>query len=196
MKKILLVIISIIFLQISVIGDEFTEIRYIDSSDNDAGVFNQLVSALSSQLTQNKNFGKVDSSAIAITSFVSVDDLNTTSRLSNLLSENLIHEMQIRGYQVIDFKTMDKIKINARGDFLFSRDLKALQNVVNVEFALTGTYAEYRSGTVVNARIINLKNHVVLSTAQILIPKKLAKRICKIENEILDFMPNKILLSE
>ena len=194
MKKILLVIITIVLLQANVSANN--EVQYINSSHSDAASMNQLMSALSTQLTANKNFVDVQNSAIAITSFVSLDDLQSTSRISNLISESLIHEMQVRGYKVIDFKTMDNIKINASGDFLFSRDVAKLRKTLNIDYALTGTYVKYRTGTVVNARIICLKTHVVLSSAQILIPRRVAKRISGIKRKIPNFTPNTISLTK
>lgn len=194
MKKILLMIVAIMSLNLSLNAGYYKKDIYTTSSD--AGTVNKLVSALSNQLTKNKNFASIENSSIAITSFVSLEDFKATSRLSNILSENLIHEMQVRGYKVIDFKTMDKIKIDERGDFLFSRDIAKLRKTLNIDYALTGTYVKYRNGTVVNARIICLKTHVVLSSAQILIPRRVVKRISSIGNKIPTFTPNTILLSK
>ena len=193
MKKIFLTIVTIVLLQTNISANN--EIQYLNSSHSDAGTMNQLISALSAQLTTNKNFPDVQTSAIAITSFVSLDDLASTSRLSNLISENLIHEMQVRGYKVIDFKTMDTIKINTSGDFLFSRDVAKLRKSLNIDYALTGTYVKYRTGTVINARIICLKTHVVLSSAQILIPRRVVKRLTGVSKKIPNFVPNTISLS-
>ena len=194
MKKLLLAMVTIMLLQISASGNDNRE--YINFSRSDAGAMNQLMSALSTQLTQNKNFKDVQNSAIAITSFVSLEDLTTTSRLSTLIPENLIHEMQVRGYKVIDFKTMDTIKINSEGDFLFSRDIAKLRKNLNIDYALTGTYTKYRIGTVVNARIICLKTHIVLSSAQVLIPSRVVKRITGVHRKIPNFSPNTISLSK
>jgi len=193
MKKILLAIATMMLLQLGASANDRVSINY---SQSDAGAMNQLMSAISTQLTQNKNFKDVQNSAIAITSFVSLDDLTSTSRLSTIIPENLIHEMQVRGYKVIDFKTMDTIKINNSGDFLFSRDIAKLRKNLNIDYALTGTYAKYRTGTVVNARIICLKTHVVLSSAQILIPSRVVKRISGVNRKIPNFVPNTISLSK
>jgi len=195
MKK--LVLILLVFGSFFLLSAQNTT-RYINSSysNNDPAVLNQLVSALADQLTQNKNFVDIQKSAIAITSFVSLDNLKVTSRLSNILSENLIHEMQVRGYKVIDFKTMESIVIDKKGDFLFSRDLSKLRKSLNVDYALTGTYVDYRNGTVINARIIDLRSHVILSTAQILIPRSVAKRARIKQYKIPNFKPNIISLSK
>ncbi|MDO8455180.1 MAG: FlgO family outer membrane protein, partial [Sulfurimonas sp.] len=189
-----LILIATLLIQVCVYANDSVEVAY--STRDSAAVVNQLVSSMADQLTQNKNFGDIQASAIAITSFVCLEDFKATSRLSNILSENFIHEMQIRGYKVIDFKTMSNIKIDSQGDFLFSRDILTLQTSLNVNYALTGTYTEYDSGLVINARIIDLQTHIILSTAQILIPKRVVNRISSAGNKIVDFMPNKISLSK
>ncbi len=155
MRQIFLLSILMLFFHVTVYASDYAKVRHVTTSHNDANTINKLVSNLSSQLTANKNFENLQDSAIAITSFVSLDNLKATSRLSNILSENLIHEMQVRGYKVIDFKTMEKITIDSRGDFLFTRDIAKLRSELNIDYALTGTYVKYRSGTVVNARIID-----------------------------------------
>ena len=104
--------------------------------------------------------------------------------------------MQVRGYKVIDFKMMQKIKIDKKGDFLFSRDVEKLRKTLNINYALTGTYTEYKDGTVINARIINLKTQIVLSTGQVFIPKQTLRRISRNPNRIVNFKPNAVSLSK
>lgn len=193
MKNLLKIIFTLLLLQVS-LQAKYLTYRY--SGESTAATLNQLVSALSDQLTQNKNFINIQDSSIAITSFVCLENFQANSRLSNILSENLIHEMQVRGYKIIDFKTMGNIQINRDGDFLFSRDITKLTKELSVAYALTGTYTRYKDGTVVNARIIDLQTHVVLSSAQIFIPRKVVKRLENFEHRIVNFIPHKILLSK
>lgn len=195
MKKTILLI-CFIYINILTLQANDT-IRNLYSADRDAGAINKIVNALANQLTQNKNFENIQDPTIAVTSFVCLDNFQPTTRLSNILSEGLIHDMQVRGYKIIDFKTMDNIKIDSKGDFLFSRDVSKLRKVLNIDYALTGTYVKYKSGTVVNARIINLKNHIILSSAQIFVPKQIMKHIGNPRvHKIPNFTPNKIQLSK
>ena len=146
------------------------QIKSIPSSHNDANMIKKLVSSLSTQLIENKNFSRLKNSSLAITPFVCLDDLKSTSRLSGILSENLVHEMQLRGQKVVDFKIIDKLKVDAS-------NITKLAQELEVPYVLLGTYVTYKSGTVVNARIVNLKTDVVLSTAQVLIPTRVVKRV-------------------
>jgi len=149
---------------------------------------------MSDQLTNNKDFQDIEKPTIAVTSFVCLQNFKATSPLSNVISENLIHELQIRGFKIVDFKTMESVKVDARGDFLFSRDVAKLRKSLNINYALTGTYVEYREGMVVNARIIDLNTHIILSTAQILIPRHTVKHLIPRRSNIIDFKPHKVNL--
>ncbi len=137
---------------------------------NAAGYINQIVSAIADQLAQNKDFANIKDTPIAITSIVNIENLQKTDKLGNVIAENLIHEMQVRGFRVVDYKTMPNIKIGKDGDFIFSRIVKELKRKQKINYVLSGTYTKYRTGIAVNCRIIDIRTNVVKSTAQVFIP--------------------------
>lgn len=137
------------------------EIKSIPSSQNDANMIRRLVQNIAKQLNQVKGFQKLEKSSIVIRPFISLDDLHTTLRLSNILSESLLHEMQGYGHTL-------KLSTGVEVKKLFKE-----------KYALIGTYIEYKSATVVNAKIVDLKTGLVLSTAQASIPSRIIKRISK-----------------
>ena len=156
---------------------------YGTSNINEAGQINNLVSNMTSQLTQNKNFKNISDNRIAITSFVALNNFDKTTIVSNIISENLIHELQVRGYKVIDYKTMDTIKINKDGDFVFSRDTNKLRKQYDINLVLSGTCTSYKRGLVINARILDMRDHSVVSTAQIWVPKRLTNKITGVRSQ-------------
>ena len=184
MKKLFYTFITLLVFQNALSAES---LRYIDSSRNDAATLNRSISELATQITQNKNFINIEAATIAITSFVCLDNFETSYKVGNILSENLIHEMQVRGYSIIDFKTMENIKVGAKGDFLFTRDLTKLRKTLNIDYALTGTYSQYQNGIVVNARIIDLKTHIILSSAQIFLSQKVLNSIIYVPHKTLLF---------
>jgi len=149
----------------------------IDGSSNAASRVNNLMSVLADQLSNNKDFSSVKESVVAVTTFVKVDDLKSASIFGNVLSENLMHELQIRGFKVIDYKTMPTIKVGAKGDFIFSRSANELNKELGVNYILSGTLTEYPSGYMVNARMIDAGSRIVVSTAQIFVPRQLSNII-------------------
>ena len=154
--------------------DFYTNNRALLPSSNgysNAGKINKTVKFLADQLSQNKDFANISNSKLAITSFVNIENLRETSKLGNLISEHLIHDMQIRGYRVVDYKTMPDIEIGQKGDFVFSRAVDSLKKDITLNYILSGTYTFYIDGVSINARIIDIQTNVVVSTAQAFIPK-------------------------
>lgn len=167
------------------------DVRY-----NALGYLNQLLSSMTNQLIANKDFFNIKNPTIAITTFVNLNNFKSTAEISNLISEDLIHEMQVRGFKVIDFKAMKNINITKDGDFVFSRNIEKLRKKINVDYILSGTYCDYKSGLMLNARIVDLKTQIILSTAQIMIPRHLTKYLKPYKQKIADFYPNIIELSK
>ncbi|MFT7005036.1 MAG: TolB-like protein [Sulfurimonas sp.] len=158
--------------------------NYNDRSGNVnvAGYMNRLSSSIAEQLSQNKDFQDVKNTPIAIMSIVDMNNFKKTCPVSKRISENLIHEMHVRGYKVVDYKAMSQIEIDSNGDYVFSRAIKDLKNQRNIVYALSGTYTKYRDGMAINCRIIDIKTSIVLSTAQVFVPKKVLRSIDKLSN--------------
>jgi len=147
---------------------------------NSAGKLNKIVSNLSSKLTNRIEFNNNDK--IAIASFVSLNNFNKTDNIGNIISENLIYELQSKGFNVVDFKTMNNIKIKKNGDFVFSRDIKDLRTKYSVKYILSGTSTAFKTGLSINARIIAIKDHSVIATGQIWIPNDIIQDLSNINN--------------
>ncbi|MDH2432010.1 FlgO family outer membrane protein [Pokkaliibacter sp. MBI-7] len=133
-------------------------------------VLSDVVSFMADQLSANKDFANVQDTPIAVTSFVNVENLSETNKLGIQLQENMIHEMQVRGYRIVDFKTMGSIRVNQQGDFAFSRKLEELTRQYRINYVLTGTYTGFPDGVMINARMIDLQSKVVMSSAQGFLP--------------------------
>jgi TolB-like protein len=180
MKKIILTL-TILISWLSANDYHLTNIEATEQSLNSAGKLNKLVSNLSNELTNNLEFN--DNYQIAITSFVSLNNFKKTNEIGNIISENLIHELQIRGFKIVDYKTMDKIKIKENGDFVFSRNAEELRTKYKIEYILSGTLTSYKKGLTVNARILKIKDHTVIATGQAWIPKKITQELSSSINE-------------
>lgn len=179
-------IVALAFLTSSISADSFQYINnahtYQDNVGkiNIAGYVNRLTSFIADQLNQNKNFDDIEDIPMAILSIVAMNDFKKTSPITKRISENLIHEMHVRGYKVIDYKAMSQIEVDENGDYLFSRAIKDLKNQRMISYALSGTYTTYKDGIAINCRIIDIKTSVVLSTAQVFVPTMVLKSVEKL----------------
>lgn len=179
MKNVLMSLFAASILTTGVMADN-SENYYnvVVNSQQSTGFLNQIASTIADQLGQNKDFPDLKNTPIGVTSIVNLENFSEITKTTNVVTENLIHEMQIRGYKVIDFKAMPTIKIGSNGgDYVFSRDLGDLRTKQNISYALSGTYSYQKGGLVLNCRIVNLENNVVLASAQAFIPKNVIRDV-------------------
>ncbi|WP_375750995.1 FlgO family outer membrane protein [Vibrio sp. HN007] len=107
---------------------------------------------------------------IAVASFVDLQHMDSTNWLGNTVSEAFIHQLQQRGFKVVDFKTTGSIRVTEQGDFAISRDWNDLMQEQQIQFVLTGTMLRQEGGVIVNARVVGLQSRIVVATAQGFLP--------------------------
>lgn len=107
---------------------------------------------------------------IAVTSFVDLQNMETTNWLGNSVSESLIHQFQRRGFKVVDYKTTGAIQVTEQGDFALSRDWNKLPKEQEVQYVLTGTMLRQEGGVLINARLVGMQSRIVVATAQGFLP--------------------------
>ncbi|UTW10306.1 FlgO family outer membrane protein [Marinobacterium rhizophilum] len=91
-----------------------------------------------------------------------------TDRLGERVAENFIYQMQQGQYNLIDYRalsltTTEKAPLSRHNlSMLFSRN--------RIYFVLTGTYARYPDGIVLNARVLDTTTRQVLASGQTHVP--------------------------
>ena len=133
------------------------------------GKFSSRMIFLADQLERNIDHKQVNASYL-IGSFVDLNDMTKSSPMGRLIAENLMHELQVRSWRIFEPRLMQNFMINEGGEFVLSRDVKQLKTKYGVSGVVAGTYVVSGDYTVVNARVINVDNGIVLSTGQIQIP--------------------------
>jgi TolB-like protein len=133
------------------------------------GILNSRVIFLADQLVRNVN-NRFRYEPTVVTTFVNLDNMKETSTLGRLLAENLMHELQVRGWRVFDIRLAKDIVVKPQGEFSITRDIKNVRNYYVVNSVITGTYAITSNAVIVNARIIDVKTGVVVSSGQIVLP--------------------------
>lgn len=178
MKKLLLMAIIPVLASCSMNGHDdkdFYSVAHqkkeqIDTYDLPKHAINDVVKGLAYQMIENSSFVS-PKTPIAVASFVNLKDLETTNWLGNQLAENFVHELQLHGMVVVDFKTTGHIRVTSDGDYVFSRDWKELPERQIIDYVVTGTMVEQETGILVNARMIGMQSRVVVASAQSFIPK-------------------------
>jgi TolB-like protein len=135
---------------------------------SEAEVFQQAVADLASQL--NQNMGRRAGQVFILTSFSDLNRLQESSHLGQLLSENLIHELQVRGWDLVELRLANAVSVNSAGEFGLSREHRRLKEQFQASGIITGTYSLAGRYVMVNARVMNYETGAVVSTAQVRLP--------------------------
>jgi TolB-like protein len=115
-------------------------------------------------------------SAIVIASFVKFDDqLKESNPLGNLISENLLGQIQQYGVPVVDLHMKGWMEVTPTGDYVFSRDADEIMVGEMAKYVLAGVMIPNERGVMINARIVEFANQRIISTASVLIPHYLAE---------------------
>ena len=130
-----------------------------------SGTFNANIIFVADQLDRNRD---ADSNAkpILVTSFSNLDNLNETNSFGRLIAEQLMHELKVRGWQVVDLRLTKSVIVNQTGEFSLSRDLGRIRESFPIGNVLVGTYSRTTDGVLISARIIDVATGHVQSTAQ------------------------------
>ncbi len=134
-----------------------------------AAGFNARIIFMADQLERNLD-RKSLSNTVIVTSFANLNRLSETTSFGRLIAENLIHELQVRRWQVFEVRLTRDIIINETGEFSLSRDIKRLKEQYKIGGIVTGTYSLTGNNIIVNARVIDINSGIVISSAQANMP--------------------------
>lgn len=136
-------------------------------SNTPSGNLNAMIIFMSDQLVRNSDINQL-SKPVIVTPFVSLDDMKEASGFGRLLAEGLIHELQVRRWNVVDFKIINKSnsnwEINEKGD------IQKISEQYKIGHIVTGTYTMANEKIFVNAKILDIKTAAVISSGQAVLP--------------------------
>jgi TolB-like protein len=133
------------------------------------GNFNDKMKNLADQLDKNVAANNTSNTYI-VTSFTNLDKIDDTMALGRLISENLIYGLQVHKWQIIEIRLTKGVEVNAAGEFFLSRDISKLRDEYKISGVVTGTYSVADGNLTINARVIDVNNGLVTSSAQTYIP--------------------------
>lgn len=105
---------------------------------------------------------------IGVTTFVNVDDLYSTSTFGRMFSEQVMGELAMKGFDVVELRHSDALQfLNTAGEFAMSRDITQVRRERNLGALLVGTYVASPQRVYVNARLLDPTNSMVLSAGSV-----------------------------
>lgn len=110
---------------------------------------------------------------MVVCTFTDLAKLTRTSSMGRVLAEQLMSEFAAKRFTVVDIRKSSSITIQEkRGEYGLSRDPEEVKPALSVGAMLTGTYQVAGEHIMINARIMDNRNAVLLASASMLLPLK------------------------
>lgn len=119
---------------------------------------------LARQLLANAREEIIDEFTVTVSTFVNLNHLYTTSGLGRYLSEQMMHELQLVGLDMVDVRMTPAMMVSEGfGEYAMSRDMTELSYVHPGDAKLVGTYTISNNEIFINARLLRNRDGMVLS---------------------------------
>jgi TolB-like protein len=103
---------------------------------------------------------------LGVTTFVNVDDLYSTSTFGRILTEQLVSELAMKGFDVVELRHSDALHfLNNEGEFALSREMGSVRRERKLGGVLVGTYVISPERVYLNSRLIDPSSSMILSAA-------------------------------
>lgn len=111
------------------------------------------------------------SDPILVATIVSVDELESASRLGRSISEQIAARLTQKGYKVVEVKLRGSLFVKrAEGELLLSRELAQISQTYRAPAVVVGTYAPAKSFVHINLKVVSAESQLVLAAADYGLP--------------------------
>ena len=129
------------------------------------------ISQMGKALIANASEVVADEYVVAVSTFVSLDNLYATSSLGRYLSEQLLSTLQQAGLEVIEVRKTPGMMVSPyHGEYALSRSMDEIGLVQGAQAVVVGTYAVAGQEVFINARLLRNDDNRVLSSASLVLP--------------------------
>ena len=135
--------------------------------DNTASYISKITKDIVKQFKNSNNASSIEKGTIVVTPMVNINDFKETLPITNRIDENLIYELSINAFKVIDTRAMNTLGVRE----------------IPYDYLVISNFTNYRYEMVINSRIVDKKTGVVCASAQVQVPKKILKSVNKLYNK-------------
>jgi TolB-like protein len=105
---------------------------------------------------------------VGVTTFVNLDDLYTSSTFGRMVAEQLMSELTMRGFDVVELRHSEALQfLDSSGEFALSRDVRVVRPERNLSAVVVGTYVVSPDRVYVNARLVDPSSSLILSAGSV-----------------------------
>ena len=104
-------------------------------------------------------------------SFANIDNLDQTSSFGRIISQQFATAFSNRDFQLVEMLLRKDVYIKQQGgEFLLSREVKALGEVHDAQAVIVGTYAVGRNSVFITAKVIDVQRSTVIAAHDYQLP--------------------------
>lgn len=174
MKKYLLPVIAAFVISGCTSPDIFNEKSSKSSSsrqvNKDANMIAETHKA-ANRLTAQATYLQNELKPVLITSIANITDLDSSSALGLMVSEQIGNRIAQYGFPVIDLRTREDVKVRENtGEFMLSRDVQRISRQHAAGAVLLGTYAVGRNSVYISTRLVRPDDNRVIASYDFSLP--------------------------
>ncbi len=140
-------------------------------SEGQGAALQAKINQLGKALIANASEVVADEYVVAVSTFVSLDNLYATSSFGRYLGEQLLSTMQQAGLEVIEVRKTPGMMVSPyHGEYALSRSMDEIGLVQQAQAVVVGTYSVAGQEILVNARLLRNVDNRVLSSATLVFP--------------------------
>jgi TolB-like protein len=107
---------------------------------------------------------------VLVASLANVNDIQNSSALGRIIADQVGSRLAQLGFAVSEVKLRSTMAINERGEFMLSRDIRALGASQNAQAVVAGTYATGSNAVYISLRLIRLSDSRILGGVDYALP--------------------------
>jgi TolB-like protein len=101
------------------------------------------------------------------TTFVNLDNFNSSSSFGRLLSESVAHNIRKLDIDLIDIRVGKSLLIEPKnGEFILSREARELYEKYRAQYIILGTYSIFDGKVAVHLKIVDINSNIVVASSE------------------------------
>jgi len=142
----------------------YLSLPFYDSENTSVGRFK--TSYLADQI--HAYFRGSSVGTLAVSTFVDLDNLYTTSTFGRLLAEQVMSELIMKGYNVVEVRQSNALQVLFdQGEFGLSREVSRIRSHQDISGLVVGTYSVSPDRVYVNVRVVDPATAMIVSTGSV-----------------------------
>lgn len=150
------------------------EPSYADArNDQFINVNKEAAEELLFQLAQKTTVNSADIHTMLISTLVNIDNLQESSTLGRIVSEQISARFTSAGYRMVELKFHETIYVEGSGgggEFMLSRNTERLAHAYAAQAVVVGSYAQSNDFVYINLKVIRPDTNAVLATHDYALP--------------------------